>query len=68
MIGNVGSEDKQKKKELFKSNVEVPASTNTFSGVYFGFNQNLNSSHKDFLNDSIKSSSNDDESVAEERN
>lgn len=70
MISNMGSGNKNKKKELFRSNVEPTNSSSGggFTGLYFGFYQNLQLSHKDYLNDSIKSSSHDEESIAEERN
>lgn len=70
MISGMGSANKTKKKDLFRSNVEPTNSSSGggITGLYFGYNHNMQLSHKDYLNDSIKSSSNDEESIADERN
>lgn len=52
----------RKKHDLFRSNVEEPG-----LALLAGFAQNFQLSHKDYLDESIRSSSHDEESVAEER-
>ena len=70
MISALGSANKKKKNDLFRSNIEPQNNSSSgggITGLFYGLNQNVQLSHKDYLNESIISSSHDDESVAEER-